>query len=151
MVEKHDGEHLAVLMQRHGVTDTKLADATNSSVQAVGKWKRTGQIARDKIAPICRAVHAKSDELLGLMPIADIAEQPAAYRLGPDPDLLREALMIVRRALSQPGVSVTNDGFAEFVMAVYDMLGNGQTPESAERIVAGMLRAFAVKAARESS
>lgn len=143
MVENHDGERLTLLMRRPKVSDAKLAAATESSVQAVGKWKRTGKIAREKIAPICRAVRAKSDELLGLVPIDGIAEQAAVYESGLDRDLLRSSLVIVRRALTQPGASITDEGFAEFVAAAYDMLGNGQTFASAERIVAGMLRAFA--------
>lgn len=73
MVELHDGARLQLLMRRSGVRPAELADATGKSVQAVGKWVRTGAIARDVIPPICRRLNCSSDELLGLIPIEKIS------------------------------------------------------------------------------
>lgn len=51
-------------MREEGVTNQELADAAGVSIQAVGEWLRTGQIARDKLHPIALAVNKSIDWLL---------------------------------------------------------------------------------------
>lgn len=51
------------------MTRASLADALDVSVQGVGKWINSGDIARSRIPDICRAVMCSSDELLGIRPI----------------------------------------------------------------------------------
>lgn len=143
MVDNHDGERLAALMRRAKITDAKLADETGTSVQAVGKWKRTGQIAREHIAQICRCLNASADELLGLAPIKGVAEAPSIYRPGPEREALlnavrwtTEALKADRRELPSP------DKFARLIVNVYEVIR--ESPQTADRgVVIRLLRAAA--------
>lgn len=77
MVYNHDGQRLEALMNRAKVPNSRLAEASGKSDQAVGKWIRTGKIARESIPAICRALHCSSDELLGILPISDLPNASA--------------------------------------------------------------------------
>lgn len=142
MVDQHDGDRLIALMRRAEVSDGQLSAATNRSVQAIGKWKATGKIARDRIPAICRRLRCSADELLGLVPIHRIGEDPAPYSFRPNRETLRDAMLIVERALTQPGVRVSVEGRVEITLEVYEVLQQGQSAQMAERILGGMLRAL---------
>lgn len=142
MVDQHDGDRLSALMRRAGIGDAALAAGTERSVQAVGKWKATGQIAREVIPGICRTLKCSADELLGLVPIQQIGEEPAPYSFRPQREMLRDAMTIVERALAQPRVQITAEGRAEITLEVYEILQQGQSAQIAERLLGGMLRAL---------
>lgn len=144
MVKTHDGTRLAALMKRAGVSDAKLAAALGTSVQAVGKWKRQGVIARERIAGICRTLHCSSDELLGLQPITDEAahaiSEPETPSTAPlDRDRLADAIEAVTRMLPPNHHNQDPQGRAEVIVAAYEYLKKENSIASAERMVKGML------------
>lgn len=85
MVE-HDGDRLRKLMARAGVSQADLTREIDVTAQAVGKWLRTGQIAREHLPGICRYLRCTSDELLGLAPITE----PSAEAAAPTPIFTKE-------------------------------------------------------------
>lgn len=142
MVEQHDGHRLAALMKRARVNDTKLAEATGATIQAVGKWKRTGEFARRNIVAICRCIHASADELLGLVPIDAVREEPARYD-DIDPKLLVEAIIYVERQTQRDHVADAPDRSDTTALAIaqaYELMRRGEPKDDLERLVGGMLR-----------
>lgn len=142
MVKDHDGKRLAKLMQRAKVTDAKLAAATGASVQAVGKWKRLGVIARERIPAICAKLNCSSDELLGLVPIRSVGEEPAHYHTGMEPARLRRAIGIIERTIVLPKVTLPHDGLADFVFDLYNVLEGAPSDTAVEQFVHNALRAI---------
>jgi len=116
MVE-HDGMRLDRLMERANVNATTLAEAVGVSDTAVGKWIKSGKIARENIAAICRALGCSSDELLGL---TQIAETPQA---APTPIFTKErrasddvvALQLVIESLAVALLPMTQGSAAVFL------------------------------------
>jgi SOS-response transcriptional repressor LexA len=53
-------------MDEAGVSNTALAGATETTVQGVGDWLRTGKISREKLPAIARAIRRSTDWLLGI-------------------------------------------------------------------------------------
>lgn len=81
---EHDGHRLLKLLARADVQQTLLADIIGVSKPAVSKWIKTGGIAREHVAEICRVLDAFADELLGLSPIVNtraVAEARVDYAL----------------------------------------------------------------------
>lgn len=71
MLEMKPDEHpksiaarLEQAMDEEGIANTELADACDVSPQAVGGWKKTGMISRDKIVPVARTIRRSIDWLL---------------------------------------------------------------------------------------
>jgi hypothetical protein len=144
MVEQHDGDRLRILMDRSGTSDQDLAEATEASVQAVGKWKHTGQFARDRIVQICREVRCSADELLGLVPIDRIAETPAHYHAMLDRDRLQVAVRVVEQGLARAdGVILAPEGKAELIMAIYDRLQIDAAEKDVLAFLSRILKVFA--------
>lgn len=144
MVEENDGDRLSALMRRAGISDQQLADAVHASTQAVGKWKRTGDIARSRIAPICRVLSASADELLGLVALNQINETAGPYRAALDRETLRRAVHIVESELSRPNMLVLDsDGRAELIVTIYDRLQLATTEHDVQGFLSRILNAFA--------
>lgn len=51
-------------MDAEQITNTELANACDVTVQAVGNWRRTGKISREKIALVARTIRRTTDWLL---------------------------------------------------------------------------------------
>lgn len=64
-MEEHTGNRLARAMKAAGVSNTDLADAAGVSLQAVGKWLKTGNIARARLPAVTARLGITADELLG--------------------------------------------------------------------------------------
>lgn len=142
----HDGDRLKELMQLHGTTDVALAEATEASAQAVGKWKKTGKFARDKVALICRAIGCTSDELLGLTPIKNpkaiylINDARADYAI--HRDYLHKAVAYTLEGLSSSVLNRPPEATADLVLAVHDALQESDG-EISKPVVLTMIRSAA--------
>lgn len=73
---------------------------------------------------------------------SEVAEEAAPYGYSPNREMLRDAFVIVERALAQPGVRCDAEGRAKLTLEIYEILQQGQSAQVAERILAGMLRAL---------
>ena len=120
----HDGDRLAALMQRAGITDAVLAEATGRSIQAVGKWRKTGKFAREHISLICATVHCTSDELLGLVPIG-AAGSPTRSAIAVDRERMKNAIEWTTEGLLE-STTRSPSATAELVLAVHDMLAESE-------------------------
>jgi hypothetical protein len=58
------------------VSNADIGRAVGLTDSGVGKWFRSGTVARQRIADLCRAIHCSADELFGLVPIGD---KPTPY------------------------------------------------------------------------
>lgn len=121
----------------------RLASEVGVTKQAVGKWRKDGTIARDKIAPICLALSASADELLGLKPIDAVAEAPALYRVTIRDDALREAVISARHAEDAAGVRLSAVTLAQLIAVAYQvMLDGGKQGQTDPDIFGLVLRAL---------
>ena len=142
----HDGDRLTALMALARVKDAELAEATGRSVQAVGKWQRTGQIGRENLATICRTLHCTSDELLGLSPVGSPARFSIQEAKTPwdaiDRSRMRNAIEWTMEGISQSTSKRSPEATADLVLAVHDMLAesDGQVSRS---VVLQMIRSAA--------
>ncbi len=57
-------KRLSEAMKEEGISNTALAAACSVTVQAVGDWKRTGKISREKIALVAKTIRRTTDWLL---------------------------------------------------------------------------------------
>lgn len=136
---------MIALMRRAGVSDARLAVATDATVQAVGQWKRKGNIARQRIPSICRVLRCSSDELLGLAPLAGVAESPAAYASDVDRTMLARAIAAVER-WTPTGRTICAEVHAEIILTVLELLESGVDQHSVDLLINGIARAWSAQA-----
>lgn len=141
---QHDGDRLGALLRRANVSHAALAAAADVSVQAVGKWIRTGKFAREHVPTICRTLHCSADELLGLSPVASTSSETASLNVREMPatsgpvvqrDLFREAAVITAEGLGRGLSRRTPDAIGDLVLAVHDMLAQNVERDQVLRIV----------------
>lgn len=106
-----------------------------------------GRLARDIEASLDRSrgwLDAPQWEKVG-EGSGDSSQAPALRRseeVRPAADTLRSALIVTERVLERTKVAVPAEARAELVLAVYDLIQEGQAVQQAERMVSRMLRAI---------
>lgn len=136
----HDGDRLIALMRRAGVSDAQLAEATKVSVQAVGKWRATGEIARNRLARVCETLQCSADELLGLQPISTTAGRRSLIAY--DRARMEIALRGADDLLASAGAGAQIDLRTRVTLAMYDVLSEHVGMTQAKRIVTNMMQGF---------
>lgn len=129
------------------LTHPMIAEATGVSAQGVGAWLRTGRIDKRHFPALSKL----TGKPLAYFHGEDSAEpadknlrqvEVRSDELRPATNTLRDALIITERVLDRNKVSVPPELRAELVLAVYDLIHEGQAMEQAERTVTRMLRVF---------
>ncbi|KAF1008966.1 MAG: hypothetical protein GAK28_00598 [Luteibacter sp.] len=125
------------------LTQRYIAEQTGVSDQAVGGWLRTGRIDKKHFRTLARLTGKPLSYFHGedLASPADVVEgEVPSDEMRPSTDTLRAALVVTERVLDRTKVAVPAEQRAELVLAVYDLILEGQGVSQAERTVSRMLR-----------
>lgn len=135
-----------------GRTHEAVAADVGVSAGMVYQWAKPLRVISARRAPAVAAAVGIDDpgrisvayRQLVPSPERNRREEPApAPPAAPvDMDLMRSAILVTERAFQAQHVTMTPEAHADIIMAVYDLLKEGQEDAGIERIVAQMLHAI---------
>jgi DNA-binding Xre family transcriptional regulator len=119
------GAALDALITRSSKQKKLLAEHMNVSEQAVQKWIRQGTIAREHIRKLCLYLGCSADELLGIRPIEETAQQGQSHPPRLDQNIIRGVARAMQDISKELNIVLTTRQAVEVAAELYERVGEG--------------------------